>query len=1143
MWLFQRSAEPLLLVQLSTGLVVDFNQAGQRLLQLNRDQIVGATCTQLFDRDIHQLMEEKELVTTLPGCDALRFNVSCAFVDKAIPLHVIVSIQPASCSAESAVSPPDLLAAPSSESQEKESADHRSREVAHLKSLLDDLGAIVWEATLPYNGITYISRQLTPTLGYSVDEWIDDPMSWENSILEEDRERTVSFCKSSTALGEDHRLEYRAKHADGHIVWIEDRISVITDASGTPTLMRGLMLDVSARKNYEEAIRRQRELHHLLVENAPVCIHSIDESGNVESINATGLRLVGAESTNDVQGKRYLDFVAEADQERIGRLLADAYRGKSSTFQFTCLTRCGERTFDSNFIPIIEPDGGVCKIIGTSEDVTESQETLEQLRIRERAIDSASMGILLAEVKNDSCQLVFCNPALHSITGWESDQILGSDGSALVIDDSGLTMHQLLTATMNSEQSKSVVHRTSRDTGDVKYNEISVSAVRDSESRITHLVCFIDDTTDRVSIERRLRESEHLFRTLSEHSPNGVLLCDRRGAVSYINDEGARIVGLSELDCLGTGWMSALHPSDRVRIDAEFERLFDDGAAFAVEVRFERFDDSEAWVYFRANPRRDESGQLFGYVGSMVDITKRKRDEKNLIQSEQRFRDLVDSDPEAILIYDVDADRIVDWNQNAIDLFRFADAEILKQAGLSDILPPLQPDNTSSMHLVRSKVQLALKGDKVTYEMYHRDTSGRLFPCEVRLVNFPSQNQNLLRASLIDVSALRAAQRKMTCVRLATERFSDAMYVVALNGSIVDVNHSACLQLGYSRAELLSMKAWEIKQAFSSEQWPELWDHIKRSNQFVNEEVHVRKDGTHFCVEASAAYANTDEELIVAIARDITLRNEAHAKLREHERQLAQVSRQLVMGELVAGIAHEVNQPLYSIVNFSKASKARLSGLLDSLERMPPGTDVHSSDTISEMKFWLSKIEDWNSNVVMAADNAGSIIRRMANFAKKSPSAIVPAKINEAIEDALKLLAHQIRQANVVLCTDLMQPDMTVPIDRVQIQQIVVNLVINAIEALESAQSARRNVTIRTQVVGERVILEVVDSGPGFPSDAENSFVDAFASTKKDSMGMGLAIINTIAETSDSNLTFGESDDGGAAVRFFIPLIGEGENV
>ncbi len=1136
--MFRRSAEPLLLVEVSTGLVIDFNEAGQHLLNVDYDIVVGAYCTSLFQLDIDELIKAKTAAFALPDREPVQCEVSCVIDDKTMSQHAFVSLQPVTCSVVTSISQHDLPSA-----HERDNSKNNFQDVAHLRSLLDDLGAVVWEATLPYDGITYISRQLTPILGYAVDEWIRDPLSWENSILEEDRERTISTCRAHTALGEDHRLEYRAKHADGHIVWIEDRISVLTDTNGMPTLVRGLMIDISARKNAEEAVVRQRELHELLVDNAPVCIHSIDASGKLESINSAGLELVGAASANEIQGQRYLDFVAEADQERIGGLLSEAYCGKPSSFQFTCLTDFGNRKFNSNFIPIVDPDGRVRKIIGTSEDVTRSEETLERLRIRERAIDSTSLGILLAEVKDSTCKLAFANPALSRITGWESDQFLGSDGSALVIDDSGLTLNQLLTATMQSDQSKSVVQRTSDDETGARYSEISVSPVRDSDSHLTHLVCFINDITDRVSIERRLRQSERLFRTLSEHSPNGVLLFDMRGAVNYINDEGARIVGRSASECLGDGWTSSLHPDDGFKIDAEFDNLIDGGNCFNLEVRFQRADDRVVWVYFRANPRRDEKGELCGYVGSMVDITKRKVDEKNLIESEQRFRDLVDSDPEAIVIYDVDADRFVDWNQNAIDLFRFKDAKELQKASLKHILPPLQPDNAVSTDIANTKLLRAMSGEKVFFEMFHRDVHGRLFPCEVRLVKFPSPNQNLLRFCLTDVSELRAAQRKMTCVRLATERFSDAMYVISLNGSIVDVNHSACLQLGYTRAELLSMKVWEIKQDFQSNQWAELWEKVKHSKQFICEVVHVRKNGTRFCVEVSAAYANTDEELIVAIARDITLRNEADAKLREHERQLAQVSRQLVMGELVAGIAHEVNQPLYSIMNFSKASRARLVGVLDSLDKMNGTAFVQSGDAIDEMTTRLSEIDGWNSNVVKAADNAGAIIKRMANFASKRPSAVVPGRINEAIEEALKLLTHQIRQANVDLCRRLVEPDVIVPIDHVQIQQIIVNLVINAIEAIESAQSLRRNVTISTQVEGSRVLLVVADSGPGFPSDAKNSFIDAFASTKKESMGMGLAIVNTIAETFDSFLTVGQSQSGGAAIQISMPLSGEVENV
>ncbi|MGB7347971.1 MAG: PAS domain S-box protein [Pirellulaceae bacterium] len=1002
---------------------------------------------------------------------------------------------------------------------------NRTLDAKHFRELLDQIGAIVWEANLPFQGITYISAQLTSVLGYSVEDWLSDPNSWENSILEEDRLATVMYCKERSSLGEDHVMEYRAITADGRIVWIDDRINVIKDENGTPIMLRGVMIDITESKLADEAFRLHQVQHQLLIDHAPVCIHSIDCDGRLESINPKGMGLVGASSADEVIGSLYMDFVDDVDHQRISDLLKQACEGVASHYEFVCKTNHGPRTFKSNFIPIGDQNGHVKKIIGTSEDVTDTNRTFEKLRIQERAIDAARSGIMIVDIQNDPFRLIHCNPAFEAITGYSRDTVIGTDGSQLVIDDSGLTLAQFLRATVHSDQSDSVVKRQVGSDGALRHCEVSVSMVRDANDQISHLVCLFTYITDRVIIESQLRQSEHLFRTLSVHSPNGVLLCDVQGSLSYINDRGARILGRPAQDCLGDRWRESIHPKDSAHLQVAFERLLEFGDSFSVEAIVNHQSRQPTSVLVRLNPRKSDDGQVLGYVGSIVDITQRKRDLELLAQNERRFRAMVENAPEAIIIYDFDKDSFEDWNENAVKLFGFNNDDDFGQAKLSQLVPTLQPDGTESIVLARRSLVKVLAGENLTLECMCVDLNGKQFPSEIRLVKHSDFRPRLVRASVTDVTVRRATDEKMLRIRIALENTSDAFFAFDSDGSVIDVNKTTCKKLGYSRTKLLSMNVKDFDVGLNAQNWPDLWNAVKDRGSYTVEAEYRRKNGSCFPVEVSASYSDSGQEIVVALARDTTERKQADAQIRERESQLAHVSRRSTMGELVAGIAHEVNQPLYSIMNFAKATNVQLSKIID-----PNESDQHINE------FGWSEIARWNEQIVQAASNAGNIVHRMGAFFAQSSSVEVPSQVDSAIMDVTDLIAHELRRANVELQLQLDAPNTTVVLDRIEIQQIVVNLIINSIEAIDQNDDSQRKITVQTYVDGQHVVAKVIDTGPGFSKIPNGEFFEAFSTTKQNSMGMGLAVVNTLIQKCDGKLTVSESQSEGAVVTFSIPI-------
>jgi signal transduction histidine kinase len=240
---------------------------------------------------------------------------------------------------------------------------------------------------------------------------------------------------------------------------------------------------------------------------------------------------------------------------------------------------------------------------------------------------------------------------------------------------------------------------------------------------------------------------------------------------------------------------------------------------------------------------------------------------------------------------------------------------------------------------------------------------------------------------------------------------------------------------------------------------------------------------------------------------------EKEASLHETQTELAHVSRVTTMGELAASIAHEVNQPLVGVVTNASASLRLLAG-------HPPN---------------LVEVGEAIRAIIRDGNRAGDVVSRMRGLFKKAPPAKERLNINEAIEEVVILTQGEARRNRVALRTELAANLPSVMADRVQIQQVVMNLILNGIEAMSAVEGRERNLVIRTQHSdGHQIRVAVQDSGVGIdPQNAERIF-DPFHSTKTGGMGMGLSISRSIVESHGGRLWATANDGPGASFQFTL---------
>lgn len=255
------------------------------------------------------------------------------------------------------------------------------------------------------------------------------------------------------------------------------------------------------------------------------------------------------------------------------------------------------------------------------------------------------------------------------------------------------------------------------------------------------------------------------------------------------------------------------------------------------------------------------------------------------------------------------------------------------------------------------------------------------------------------------------------------------------------------------------------------------------------------------------------DTVLVSIV-DVTARHEAENELHEAHTELAHVTRIATLGELTVSIAHEVNQPLAAIVTNGGAG-------LRWLKRNEPD---------------LGEVETSMQRMIADAGRASEVIKRLRTLSSKTTPQTVPVNLSEIAQESLALVQREIISNQISLRTDLARNLPVIAGDRIQLQQVIINLILNAIQAMADPAVKTRTLLIKTKRAGGTVLLNVRDSGPGFAATKAAHLFDAFYTTKADGMGMGLSICRSIVTAHGGRISAHSVPGNGASFEFTIPL-------
>ncbi|CAN2535824.1 Adaptive-response+sensory-kinase+SasA [Methylocapsa aurea] len=632
------------------------------------------------------------------------------------------------------------------------------------------------------------------------------------------------------------------------------------------------------------------------------------------------------------------------------------------------------------------------------------------------------------------------------------------------------------------------------------------------------------DVTDRREIEDSLRRSNERLRLALAAGAIGSWEYDVAANVTEADQKYREIYGFpADMPLAPEVVFGIVHPDDVAGVRASVRSALDPHGEgrYQAEFRIRRMSDGALrWIACRAQAL-SENGRAERLIGVVSDITEKKATEGEL-REKARLADqlagIAASVPGLIASYRLGADGKASMpyaSPNVEDIYGM-DAESLRQ-GVDEKFARVHPDD---LLRVRASIEESARALTVWRESYRYDHPHKGW-IWVEAQSRPTREPDgatLWHGYLQDVTERKRIEQalvdKEARLYATVEGAHDAILTVDEKGAIQSLNSAAVRMFGYAKAEaigahvetLVPVRLFGGRKACVGARFSEGAETLGN----VVETQGRRKDGALFPIDLAVSEASYHgRRLYIAFIRDLTERRKIEARMQKlHAERLDAV------GELAAGLAHELNQPLSATAIYLKAARRLLQMPVD---QRP------------------ANVEDALDNAATQIVRAGQIIAHLREFISRGEPDKTLQNLHDILDEAHELVIVEAKQSNINVAFRLDAVDDRILADRVQIKQVLVNLMRNARDAM--GVSRTRKMTISTSLSGRSMIrLDVADTGAGLSEEARVSLFEPFATTKPNGLGVGLTIARSIVEAHYGKIWAGPNGDGGATFSFTLPL-------
>ena len=671
-----------------------------------------------------------------------------------------------------------------------------------------------------------------------------------------------------------------------------------------------------------------------------------------------------------------------------------------------------------------------------------------------------------------------------------------------------------------------IERRIRRSSGIIEWNRTGFVPTRDGEGHVTGWYGSTIDLDSHRITQAELRERERELSQLIDLVPSHIWRLAPDGEPIFFNKRMIDFTGfdIADADRRSVGRLEALveaiHPDDAAGFRTALSAGLATRRSFALRYRLRRSDGVFRWMDHRAEPLFDDRSQLLQWYGASFDIDDQVRLFEELGDREARIRRLVDSDIIGIVIWDLDG-RLIDANDAFLRMVQYTREDL--EAGIDWLA--MTPPEWQEMHSREEAKELASTGKMQAREKEYFRKDGSRVPVLIGAASFEGQSTQGV-AYILDLTerkrseeALRARERELQEIIDAVpvriwraapgdgpiyfnKRYQDHFRSVLPDFDVMEQPRIDALLRDLVHPDDTPQVQGALGRCFATGDGAVLrfrWREKDSTYRWAECRVEARRDPDGAVAQWYGASVDIDDEV------------RAQTELRRMQERLSHASQAASLAELSASIAHEVNQPLAAVVANSHACERWLMASPPNLER--------ARTTVAR--------------IIRDANGAADVLARVRALFKQSATPRVRASLAAVVADAERWVSDLATRHRVTLETRIDTGVPAVVIDPVQIQQVLINLMRNAVEAM-AMSSGRRLLRSRVLMEEDAVRVEVSDTGPGVP-DTDKIF-DAFFSTKESGMGMGLAVSRSIVEAHGGSLWAEPGVDGGARFILRLPL-------
>jgi PAS domain S-box-containing protein len=622
----------------------------------------------------------------------------------------------------------------------------------------------------------------------------------------------------------------------------------------------------------------------------------------------------------------------------------------------------------------------------------------------------------------------------------------------------------------------------------------------------------------------RLQRAERELREVIETIPCMAWSATTDGNAEFFNQRWLDYAGLTADQARGTGWTTALHPNDLNGLVDYWQRILASGRPGEFEARLRRFDEEYRWFLFRATPCLDENGKVIKWYGTNIDIEERKRAEQGLRRSEAYLAEAQRLTQTGSCAIHGTSRETLYWSEEMFRLFGFDPQQGLPK--FEQWVQRIHPEDRDKFNLASDRTLLKKVDCDVEFRIVKPDATVRHIHGFGHPVLSPNGELVQVVGTMVDITERILAEEAL---KRSETYLAQAQRVANIGSWVFDTVRMKPVHLS---AEWLRLQDFDPKDGMPT--WEQRLQRIHPEdraryegafNRAIAEKSDLDAEFRILLPDSTVRYIRSVGHLVLDALGDVTqmlgvimdvtesrLTEQEHERLRQELAHLSHLNRVRTIGELTASLAHEIKQPIGAAVTNAQACLRFLDG-----DR-------------------INLIEAREAALEMARDamRAAEIIDRVRSLYRKDSSHQEMVDVNDLIREMIVLLRDEANRHSVTTRTDLTEGLPKVIADRVQLQQALMNLMLNGIEAMRDTTG---ELSVKSQLVENcQLLVSVTDAGVGLPTKKTDQIFNAFFTTKSQGTGLGLAITRSILESHGGRVWATANSGRGTTFYFTLPI-------